>query len=58
MFQSATYFDIFILSDWRDKGVTFATWEANNMAAQKQKFENADKLSAILIIIGFHRKDL
>ena len=27
----------FILSEWRDKGVTVATWEENNMAAQKWK---------------------
>ena len=32
------YFDIFILSEWRDTGVAVATWEENNMAAQKRKF--------------------
>ena len=35
-----------------------ATWEENNMATQKPKFLNADKLSATLTIIGFQRKDL
>ena len=36
---SFPYFDIFILNEWRDdKGVAVATWEVNNMAAQKQKF--------------------
>ena len=40
---SFPYFDIFILSEWRDTGVAVATWEENNMAAQKRKFYNADK---------------
>ena len=51
------YFDIFIFSEWRDTGVSVATWEENNMATQKRKFQNADIFSAILIIIGFQRKD-
>ena len=35
---SFPYFDIFILSEWHDKGVAIATWEENKMAAQKRKF--------------------
>ena len=33
-----------------------ATWEENNMATQKRKFLNADKLSATVTIKGFKIK--
>ena len=32
------YFDIFILSEWRNKGFPIAPCEVNNMGAQKRKF--------------------